>query len=345
MRKQGVIIVLVALMAVILCGAASAADSSITGGEGNISDVNASEEVDPVLWVTVDYEYDDDEINPEITVTDSNNDNVAFDKTKYSDTLYKLNFTYNGVTNGTLFNVLVRAPGYAAQTKQIAVQQEGTDPEFIGGATFNMEATENYKLGREVTAAADQLLDFAGADDVLCITTAGLAYRNGTTTEDCLEGVLNGSHGEISYGQGNLLTFQSTRTDPVDFCFIVRNGSELTAAYFKNGELTTSYLGTFSAIDQTLWDNTISPTFTNAFGYVSLANAWQEGLSTDILRQAAYHGHVCLGTLSGQAMISLLLKYYPLEYMGMMENWKQQTTEQLVFLVIQMTMHMYTLWI
>ncbi|MCC7550399.1 MAG: metal-binding protein, partial [Methanobacterium sp.] len=161
MRKQGVIIVLVALMAVILCGAASAADSSINGGEGNISDINVSEEVDPVLWVNVDYEYDDDEINPEITVTDSNNDSVAFDKTKYSDTLYKLNFTYNGVVNGTLFNVLVRAPGYVAQTQQVAVQQEGTDPEFIGGATFNMEATENYKLGREVTAAADQLLDFA----------------------------------------------------------------------------------------------------------------------------------------------------------------------------------------
>ncbi len=54
MRKQGVIIVLVALMAVVLCGAASAADSSINGGEGNISDINASEiEVDPVLWVNV----------------------------------------------------------------------------------------------------------------------------------------------------------------------------------------------------------------------------------------------------------------------------------------------------
>src|SRR5690606_5796390 len=48
-----------------------------------------------------------------------------------------------------------------------------------------------------------------------------------------------------------------------------------------------------------------------AFGYVSLANSWKEGLSTDILRQAAYHGHVCLGTISGQAMITLLLKYYP----------------------------------
>lgn len=312
MRKQGVILVIATLMAVILCGAASAADSSINGGEGNISDVNSSEELDPVLWVNVDYQYADDKINPEITVTDSENNSVAFDKTKYSDTLYRLNFTCPGVTNGTLFNVMVKAPGYISQTQQVAVYQAGTDPEFYGNPDFNMQATENYKLGREVTAAADNLLHFATADDVICITSAGLAYRNGTTTEDCLEGVLNGSHGEISYGQGNLLTFQSARTDPVDFCFIIRNGSSLTAAFFKNGSLSPAYLGTFSAVDQTLWDNTIKPTFgDNAFGYVSLANAWKEGLSTDILRQAAYHGHVCLGTISGQAMVSLLLKYFP----------------------------------
>jgi len=312
MRKKGVILMLTALMAVILCGAVSAADSSTTGAEGNLSDSNTSEEVDPILWVTVNYEYTDDVINPEITVTDSNNDAVAFDKTKYSDKLYKLNFTYTGVTNGTQFNVLVKTPGYIDQTQQVEVNKPESEPDFVGAATFNMLATENYKLGRKVTAEADKLLKFADADDVLCITTAGLAYRNGTTTEDCLEGVLNGSHGEISYGQGNLLTFQSIRTDPVDFCFIVRNSSELTAAFFKNGSLTPAYVGSFSAVDQTLWESTLVPALgDNAFGYVSIANAWKEGLSTDILRQAAYHGHVCLGTISGQAMVTLLLKYYP----------------------------------
>ena len=295
MKKQGGILILATIMAVLLCGAASAAGNSSTAeGEGS-------------LWVNVNYEYDDDIINPKISITDSNNNSVAYDKTKKSDTLYKLKFTYAGVTNGTLFKVMVRAPGYINQTQKIAV-----DEDFDGFATFNMKATKNYKLGREVTAKADKLLKFSSADDVLCITTAGLAYRNGTTTEDCLEGILNGSHGEISYGQGNLLTFQSVRTDPVDFCFIARNGSKLTAAFFKNGTLTPTYSGTFSSIDQELWDDTIVPKLgENAFGYVSLANAWKEGLSKDILRQAAYHGHVCLGTISGQAMISVLLKYYP----------------------------------
>lgn len=314
MRKQGAILVITAFLAVILCGAVSAADSSINGGEGNISDINASEDVDPILLVTVNYEYDDDEINPEIEITDSDNNSIAFDKEKLSDTLYKLNFTYGGLTNGTLFNVIVRAPGYVDQTQQVEVNQGSSDPEFYGTATFDMEATTNYKIGREVTEAADNALDFDNADSVLCITTAGLAYNDDTTTEDCLEGILNGSGGSISYGQGNLLTFQSARTDPLEFCFVTRIGDALTAAYYTytDGAVVLSYLGTFSAITQDLWDDTITPTLGDkAFGYVSLANAWKEGLSTDILRQAAYHGHVCLGTISGQAMITLLLKYYP----------------------------------
>jgi hypothetical protein len=147
MRKQGVIIVIAALMALILCGAVSATDSSTTGGEGNLSDVNASEPVDPILWVDVGYEYADDKINPEIAVTDSANNSVAFDKTKYSDTRYKLNFTYDGVINGTLFNVILRAPGYIAQTQQVEVTQAGTDPEFIGFASFDMKVYRELQTG------------------------------------------------------------------------------------------------------------------------------------------------------------------------------------------------------
>ncbi|WP_286241778.1 FmdE family protein [Methanobacterium ferruginis] len=313
MKKQGVIIVLVALMAVVLCGAASAADSSINGGEGNISDINASEEVDPVLWVNVGYEYADDEINPEFTVTDSNNDSVAFDKTKYSDTLYKLNFTYNGVTNGTLFNVLVQAPGYVDQTQQVAVQQEGTDPEFVGGATFNMQATENYKLGREVTAKADQLLDFDSADDVLAITTAGVPQLNGGTTEDCIEGILNGSNGKISYGQGNLLMLRQTAVDPVDFAFIVKRGTALYAVCFRNGSAIPVYQGTISEDMQVAeWNNLIASVGgENAYSFASLANAWNAGAPADLLREAAFHGHVCQGTISGYTITQALLKYYP----------------------------------
>jgi formylmethanofuran dehydrogenase subunit E-like metal-binding protein len=49
----------------------------------------------------------------------------------------------------------------------------------------------------------------------------------------------------------------------------------------------------------------------DTFPIASLANAWAIGLSADILREAAFHGHVCMGTISGYAMIETLLKYYP----------------------------------
>jgi len=339
MKKQGikrhiVLIVFAVLFVLCICGTAAADDLSTAGGNDTGSDLNQSvlddngtdsgsqstsdddQPVDPIIGVKVNYEYSDDVINPSISLKDASGNSINFTK-EYDMAFqgYKLIFDYTGAVNGTKFNVTVSAPGYTTQSQMIGVflnPANDTDTNLYGSATFNMNATAAYKLGREVTKIANQKLNFSTADDVLCITTAGLAYLNGTTTEDCLEGILSGSGGKISYGQGNLLTFQSTRTDPLDFCFVVRKGTSLTAAFFKNGSLTPVYTGTFSAINQTLWEKTIVPKFGDkAFGYVSLANAWKEGLSTDILRQAAYHGHVCLGTISGQAMISLLLKYYP----------------------------------
>ncbi|MCK9152590.1 FmdE family protein, partial [Methanobacterium alcaliphilum] len=179
-------------------------------------------------------------------------------------------------------------------------------------AIFNMNATAAYKLGREVTKKANQLLNFTNADSVLCITTAGLTYWDGSTTEDCLEGILNEAKGLITYGQGNLLTLQRTRVDPVDFGFIINKNGALTIAYFVNGSLTPTYVGTISEnMTSAQWNVLKTKLGNDAFPYASLANAWAIGLSSDILRQAAYHGHLCLGTISGQAMIETLLKYYP----------------------------------
>ena len=319
MRKQGVILVIATLMAVILCGAASAADSSTTGGEG-LSDVNGSdaspaEAIDPTIWVQVNYEYAQDDINPGITVKDSSNNSVVFDKTEYPNNHFKINFTSPGVANGTKFLLTVTAPGYITQTQKVDVNQAGTDPMFYGDVTFDMKATENYKLGREVTAQASQLLGLSGANasDILVITTAGITQRNGTTSEDCMEGILNGLNGKVSFGQGNLLTLRKTSVDPVDFAFIRKNGNALTAVFFLNGSTTPVYQGTISQ-DMTAaeWNNLIAKVGgENAFTYASLANAWKAGAPADLLREAAFHGHMCQGTISGYAMSQVLIQYYP----------------------------------
>lgn len=309
MRKQGLILVVAVLMAVMLCGVVSAADSSTTEGEGNASDV------DPILWVTVNYEYASDVINPGIVVKDANNDSVSFDKTAYPNNLYKVNFTYPGVVNGTKFKVMVSAPGYTTQTQEVAVYQAGSDPEFYANTVFNMQATANYKLGRELTAKADQLLGLSGTNgsDILVITTAGVTLRDGTTTEDCIEGIWNGLGGKVTSGQGNLLILRKTPVDPVDFAFIKKNGNALEAVFFMNGSTTPVYQGTISQDMQAAeWNNLIAKVGgQNAFTYGSLANAWKAGAPSDLLRQAAFHGHMCQGTISGYAISQVLMQYYP----------------------------------
>lgn len=325
MKKQGikrhiVLLVFAVLFMLCICGTVAAADNlSTTGGNSSLNKSASGNNslVDPIIGVKVNYEYSSDSgINPGISVKDSKGAKIKFTKTY--DPLYKgykLSFNYTGAVSGTKFKVAVSAPGYKTQEQSIAVflnPKDASDPNLYGSATFNMKATANYKLGRKVTAEANKRLNFKTADKVLCITTAGLTYLNGSTTEDCLEGILNGSGGKISYGQGNLLTLRKTRVDPVDFGFVVKKGSKLTIAYFKKGSLTPTYVGTISeSMTSTQWKTVVKKFGNDAFPYASLANAWAAGLSTDTLRQAAFHGHVCIGTISGQAMIQTLLKYYP----------------------------------
>ncbi|AAB84563.1 unknown [Methanothermobacter thermautotrophicus str. Delta H] len=163
-----------------------------------------------------------------------------------------------------------------------------------------MNATEAYKLGRETTKKADQILNFTRTGEVLVITTAGTAYYKNQTTEDALEGILNQARGIVSYGKGNLLMLRKTRLDPLDFAFIVRKGNDLILAYFKNASMTPIYIGTVSQnMTLTQYQALQKKLGNDTFPIASLANAWAIGLSADILREAAFHGHVCMGTISG----------------------------------------------
>ena len=92
--------------------------------------------------------------------------------------------------NGNSLNITAMTAGY------------GTEMKFISGAdltkiiSFDLKATEAYKLGRTVTKIADSKLDFENADDVIAITTAGVAKLNGKTSEDAMEAIVN--YGKIS---------------------------------------------------------------------------------------------------------------------------------------------------
>lgn len=296
MRRQYFIAFIVLLFAVTLTGSVSAADTSCEVG------------------VDVKYEYADDnsQINPDIQeVTDENGTRINFTRTfDPAANITKILFTYGNITNTTRFTIKVRAPGYRELSHTFQLTDYGT--KYAAYLSLRMNATDAYRLGREITRKADKILNLTKTGDVLVITTAGTAYYRNQTSEDVLEGILNQARGRVSYGKGNLLMLRKTRLDPLDFAFIVRKGNDLIVAYFKNASMTPLYVGTVSQnMTLTQYQALQKKLGSDTFPIASLANAWAIGLSPDILREAAFHGHVCLGTISGYAMIETLLKYYP----------------------------------
>ena len=188
-----------------------------------------------------------------------------------------------------------------------------SDDVLYSSVDSNLADDSNYKLGYNVTTAADKLLDFDSADDILVITTAGLTRINNITTENVLNGIIDASNGHVTYGKGNLLTLSSIRTDPTNIAFIIKKSNTLTMAFYKNGATTPLYYGNAGPeISDKEWKN-LQKLLGNedAYSYISIANSWANGIPKDILTQATYHGHVCTGLISGQAMIQTLLKYYP----------------------------------
>ena len=305
-NRNMVLIVFFMLFSLSISGTVAAADLSSTGC------------VNQTIGVKVNYEYSSDNaINPEIMVKSTTGAKINSTKTyKQAFQCYELIFSYPGAINGTKFNVIVSAPGYKNQIQQITTTLnplKTSDTNLYGSATFNMKATANYKLGRTVTAKADQLLKFKDADKILAITTAGVPKLNGGTSEDCIEGILNYSNGKITYGKGNLLMLRQTAVDPVDFIFVVKKGSSLKAVSFRNGSSIPVYTGTISEnMSHSEWNNLVTKVGgENAFSFASLANAWAAGAPADLLPEAAFHGHVCEGTIGGYTITKTLLQYYP----------------------------------
>ena len=296
MGRQYFMVFMVLFVAVALTGSVSAADTNCEVG------------------VDVKYEYADDNgnINPDIQeLTDENGAKINFTRTfDPAANMTKIKFNYQNITNTTKFTVKIRAPGYRELSHTFQLTDYGTV--YAAHLSLTMNATDAYKLGREITKKADQILNFTRTGEVLVITTAGTAYYKNQTTEDALEGILNQARGIVSYGKGNLLMLRKTRLDPLDFAFIVRKGNDLILAYFKNASMTPIYTGTVSQnMTLTQYQALQKKLGNDTFPIASLANAWAIGLSADILREAAFHGHVCMGTISGYAMIETLLKYYP----------------------------------
>ena len=296
MNKSYLFIILAVICSLCLVNAVSAEDANVlTSGADSVNDKTVD--------VEVNFEYNEN-INPQFVVTQDLN-NVDYQKTSKSSNTHSINI--KNATDGQ-YTISVYSPGYEKISQNISVGSN--QPNLV----FNLKADSLYKLGYEITSDANKRLDFANADDVLVITTAGLTRIDGKTTENVLDGIINAADGYITYGQGNILSLSAIRSDPTNFGFVTKKGDSLTMAFYKNCNMTPVYVGTVDSANMNAkkWkeiQNLLGKD--DAYSYVSLANAWAAGLQSDILTQAAYHGHVCTGLVSGQAMIYTLIKYFP----------------------------------
>ena len=173
--------------------------------------------------VAVDFEFSDD--NSKITPTFGVVNNTVISQNYDSSSKY-----YNVKITDKL-NISISAPGYITQYKFV-------DANSASPIKVDMMASESYKLGYEVAATADSLLDFKSADEVLAITTAGVPKLNGKTSEAAIDGILNYATGYVSYGRGNILMLRQTAVDPIDFCFVTSSQYIYSAAWIAGQKPT-----------------------------------------------------------------------------------------------------------
>ena len=287
--KRFVFILLVVTLIALMMGNVCAEDVNGT----NVDTITPTKSIN----VDVNYEYANDNNNviPDFYIY-SGEDKIEYNKELVSSNRFVLTFKDNS-SNG--YNITALTAGYISQSQIIS-----------DSITFNLKASDAYKLGRDVTADADRLLDFKTADDILVVTTAGVTKLNGKSTEDALEAILNYGT-KIKYS--NVLMLRDTAVNPIDFAFIVKKGNELKAVIYENGSRSYSYLGTISEnMTREQWNNYIRSIHgQNAWSFASLANGWVAGVSREVLQEAAFHGHICEGTLGGYSIVQALIKYYP----------------------------------
>ena len=305
------------LFSILICGVSAVSAEDVSIADMEISDISTSSNLnvgesistssnDINFTIDVRYEYSDDKskIAPDFVVKADGNE-IAYEKCLDENSKYILKLNQTSLSN--IYNISVMASGYISNSQSI-------NGDLLNDITFNLDATDSYKLGRELVINADKELDFSNAADVLVISSAGVPKYKGQTSQDAIEAIYNY---QFKYGRSipynNVLMLRQTATDTIDFAFIVKKGKKLMAVIYENASKTPAYIGTISEdMTKDQWNNYFKAlSGENAWAFASLANAWVDGAPNIVLQEAAFHGHVCEGTLGVYSIVQALLKYYP----------------------------------
>ena len=193
-------------------------------------------------------------------------------------------------------------------------------------------------LGQRAADVAKEELPFVtGNPNILAMTDAGYAIVGGkvggTTTEECIDGVIESSGCTI--GKGNLLLIHRSKEQPLWFAFFNKSSGEcvylevdssvfdMTAAEVKalpDDKVFTKIAKANIAADKLLnepeaWQPQMDAKVFggNEFSIITIPNVWAKGAPYELLKTVEFHNHICPGVTSGYNIIEYLDENLPLQ--------------------------------
>ncbi|NOR79117.1 MAG: hypothetical protein GQ523_12080 [Methanophagales archaeon] len=193
-------------------------------------------------------------------------------------------------------------------------------------------------LGQRAADVAKEELPFVtGNPNILAMTDAGYAIVGGkvggTTTEECIDGVIASSGCTI--GKANLLLIHRSKEQPLWFAFFNKSSGEcvylevdssvfdMTAAEVKalpDDKVFTTIAKANIDADKLLnepeaWQPQMDAKVFggNEFSIITIPNVWAKGAPYELLKTVEFHNHICPGVTSGYFIIEYLDENLPLQ--------------------------------
>lgn len=215
-------------------------------------------------------------------------------------------------------------------------------------ALANLVGPDNIAVGNRLGCRASEFamenMSFEKYDpNILAMTDAGYAVINGTTTENCIDGITASSG--CTVGKGNLLVIRRSRDRPLWFAFFDKTTEDILYLEANNSVFDNSIEEFMALPDEEIftkavkenispdrllnesyapvWDAKMkagvfgggSGAFTNEFTFITIPNVWAKGNGSprELLAAAQFHNHICPGQTSGYFILEYLDEYLPLE--------------------------------
>ena len=201
-----------------------------------------------------------------------------------------------------------------------------------GFAVAGNDSVGNYLGFRASEVAKDKLPFVQGDPNILAMTDAGHAIIGGkvggTTTEECIDGVIASSGCTI--GKANLLLIHRSKEKPLWFAFFNKSSGECVYLEANNSVFGLSVAEVVALPDDKVFTKIAKANIGadelfanpeawpkvfggNEFSIITIANVWAKCAPYEFMKAAEFHNHICPGLTSGYIIVKYLDENLPLQ--------------------------------